>query len=479
MGRIHQHCLMNSSWTISARTLRCGLGYSGCKQYILLRICTRARLTDCRTADWKTKSKELCLQLDPPNGKSPRGLSEHEYQGIELTCIASRFQRDIIASLLWYTSENGRNLTNVMLAFYHCTNVDISLMFCDSAWISLNCELPVMTHQMSYEQATNALQHAENGLQNSYLEAIFYAPTLSLEEESCLSMQDPTWWSVPEVSAPHFVQKLHHRQWELVAFHIFGLGPFEVNPNQTTPPLPHSIACSHKLDLRKCLPKQLLSPVPREVSKPTSELSIPALLTNIYCSVEPLQKLKEQYNKQVEVLNGDLADLSIGQKAVDLALKSFGRLDGMVLNHGVLGQVGKIAQADPEQWKHGFDIKAGLPALRETKGKLVFTSSGAAVSAYRGWGLYGATKAAMNHLALSLGEEEPDVTTISIRPGMVDTEMQRELREDHATTLEPQVHSKFTTVHKEGKLLKPEQPGHVMAKLVLDGPKELSGKFLS
>lgn len=85
----------------------------------------------------------------------------------------------------------------------------------------------------------------------------------------------------------------------------------------------------------------------------------------------------------------------------------------------------------------------------------------------------------MNHLALSLGEEEPDVTTISIRPGMVDTELQRELREDHATTLEPQVHSKFTTVHKEGKLLKPEQPGHVMAKLVLDGPKELSGKFLS
>ncbi|OGM48460.1 short-chain dehydrogenase [Aspergillus bombycis] len=189
-------------------------------------------------------------------------------------------------------------------------------------------------------------------------------------------------------------------------------------------------------------------------------------------SVEPLQKLKEQYTKQVEVLNGDLADLSIGQKAVDLALKSFGRLDGMVLNHGVLGQVGKIAEADPEQWKQGFDvnfisfvafIKAGLPALRETKGKLVFTSSGAAVSAYRGWGLYGATKAAMNHLALTLGEEEPD----------------RELREDHATTLEPQVHSKFTTVHKDGKLLKPEQPGHVMAKLVLDGPKELSGKFLS
>jgi NADP-dependent 3-hydroxy acid dehydrogenase YdfG len=73
-------------------------------------------------------------------------------------------------------------------------------------------------------------------------------------------------------------------------------------------------------------------------------------------SVEPLQKLKEQYNKQVEVLNGDLADFSLGQKAVDLAIKTFGRLDGLVLNHGILGQVGKIDKADPEQWKLGFDV---------------------------------------------------------------------------------------------------------------------------
>lgn len=73
-------------------------------------------------------------------------------------------------------------------------------------------------------------------------------------------------------------------------------------------------------------------------------------------SAEPLQKLKSQYNNQVEVLNGDLADLSLPQKAVDLALKSFGRLDGLLLNHGILGQVGKIAQADLQEWKNGFDI---------------------------------------------------------------------------------------------------------------------------
>ena len=56
-------------------------------------------------------------------------------------------------------------------------------------------------------------------------------------------------------------------------------------------------------------------------------------------------------------------------------------------------------------------------------------SSGAAVNAYTGWGMYGAAKAAMNHLALTLSTEEPDVTTMAIRPGVVDTEMQREIRE--------------------------------------------------
>ncbi|KAJ5162751.1 Short-chain dehydrogenase/reductase SDR [Penicillium coprophilum] len=207
-------------------------------------------------------------------------------------------------------------------------------------------------------------------------------------------------------------------------------------------------------------------------------------------SIEPLQKLKEQYGKQVAVLNGDLADFSLAQQAVDIAIKSFGQLDGMVLNHGVLGQIGKIADADVQQWKEGFDInflslvafaKAALPALRESKGKVIFTSSGAAAAGtgYRGWGLYAATKAAMNNFAMSLGAEEPDVTTVSIRPGMVDTEMQRALREDHATGLDAEMHSKFTGVHETGKLLKPEQPGHVMAKLVLDAPKELSGGFYS
>jgi hypothetical protein len=68
---------------------------------------------------------------------------------------------------------------------------------------------------------------------------------------------------------------------------------------------------------------------------------------------------------------------------------------------------------------------------------------------------------------------------VAIEPGLVDTEMQREIHEDFATTLDPQFHSLFTTSHKEGQLLRPEQPGHVIARMVIDDPKSLTGRFLS
>lgn len=91
----------------------------------------------------------------------------------------------------------------------------------------------------------------------------------------------------------------------------------------------------------------------------------------------------------------------------------------------------------------------------------------------------------MNHLAMTLSVEEPAITTVSIRPGVVDTAMQVEIREVHAaegreegTGMTAEDAAKFHGLHKTGKLLKPEQPGHVMAQLATHAPTELSGKFL-
>ena len=201
----------------------------------------------------------------------------------------------------------------------------------------------------------------------------------------------------------------------------------------------------------------------------------------------PLRELEKQYSEQVAVLAGDLADFSLGAKAVDLAKDRWQRLDGLIVNHGTLAPVKRLADSSAEEWRTAFDInffsavamsKAALQPLGESKGRIIFTSTGAATQAYQGWGPYGSSKAAMNHLAMTIAVEEKDVTAIAIRPGTVDTEMQQDIREKHSQAMTTKDAKKFAELKSSGSLLKPEQPGHVIAKLALDGPHELTGKFL-
>ena len=78
---------------------------------------------------------------------------------------------------------------------------------------------------------------------------------------------------------------------------------------------------------------------------------------------------------------------------------------------------------------------------------------------------------------MTLAIEEPDVTTVSVRPGVVDTDMQIEVRGLN-NVMDEKDAKKFKSLHEDGKLLRPEQPGNVMARLASWGERELNGKFL-
>ena len=73
-------------------------------------------------------------------------------------------------------------------------------------------------------------------------------------------------------------------------------------------------------------------------------------------SKAPLDKLKARFPNQVDIVVGDASDFSLAQKAVDTAFKNFGSLDGLVVNHGILEPVGKLRDADVEQWQKLFDV---------------------------------------------------------------------------------------------------------------------------
>lgn len=75
-------------------------------------------------------------------------------------------------------------------------------------------------------------------------------------------------------------------------------------------------------------------------------------------------------------------------------------------------------------------IQVALPYLRQTEGQILMTSSGVSQTPYAAWTAYACSKAAMNWLGACLGREEDQVTVLCVMPGIVDSEFQRQIRED-------------------------------------------------
>lgn len=68
-------------------------------------------------------------------------------------------------------------------------------------------------------------------------------------------------------------------------------------------------------------------------------------------------------------------------------------------------------------------VQAALPLLRRSDGIVVSMSSDAAIEAYEGWGGYGSSKAALDHLHRVLAVEELQLPIYQFDPGDMRTEM--------------------------------------------------------
>ncbi|GAA6001774.1 uncharacterized protein JCM10292_005903 [Rhodotorula paludigena] len=215
-----------------------------------------------------------------------------------------------------------------------------------------------------------------------------------------------------------------------------------------------------------------------------------------------LTALAAKYPGVLLISKGDVAVEEDNKAAVDVAMQSFGRLDALILNAGTLHPLGAVSSlSGPRlaELKSLFDVNFfalvailahAIPYLRtregkdglqegEPAGRVVLVSSGAATGGTTGWAAYNASKAAMNSLGRTLGNEEKDIVTVSVRPGTPDTVMQQKIRELGAEHMSAADHARFTGLHERGELLPPHEPGGVLAGLALEAPAELSGQFVN
>ncbi|WP_328441345.1 SDR family oxidoreductase [Streptomyces sp. NBC_00444] len=140
------------------------------------------------------------------------------------------------------------------------------------------------------------------------------------------------------------------------------------------------------------------------------------------------------YGTRVTALPGDVTDAAHRAQLVAAAWQ-LGGVDLVVSNASALG-VEPLARLDAlplEGLRRALEVNVvaalglvqeALPLLRASgAGAVITVSSDAAAEAYETWGGYGASKAALDHLAAVLGAEEPGLRVWAVDPGDMATDL--------------------------------------------------------
>ncbi len=144
--------------------------------------------------------------------------------------------------------------------------------------------------------------------------------------------------------------------------------------------------------------------------------------------VDAIADLTKKYPEQVTALQLDVTD----DASIATAAKQAGKIDILVNNAGI-GAVGAIEETPMEQVDKLFDVnvkgvlrvtQAFLPAFREQKsGHIINFSSVAGLFSMPGFGIYCASKHAVEAITDALGGElaEYNVAVTAIEPGAFNT----------------------------------------------------------
>jgi NAD(P)-dependent dehydrogenase (short-subunit alcohol dehydrogenase family) len=140
----------------------------------------------------------------------------------------------------------------------------------------------------------------------------------------------------------------------------------------------------------------------------------------------------------VSAIPGDVTDAGHRRQILEAA-ERWGRLDVLVNNASELGDspLPPLSKASQQTFRRVLDVNTlaplalvqeALPLLIRSHSLVVNISSDAALGGYPGWGVYGASKAALDIVSKTLAAElrEDGVSVVSVDPGDMRTKMHQD-----------------------------------------------------
>ncbi|MCF7698793.1 SDR family oxidoreductase [Loktanella sp. M215] len=158
-------------------------------------------------------------------------------------------------------------------------------------------------------------------------------------------------------------------------------------------------------------------------------------------SRERIAELAGEIGKTALAIPCDVSRYWEVEQAVSATVKTFGRIDVIVNNAGVVDPIGVLSHTDPEAWGKTIDInlkgvmhgmRAAMgPMIAQGSGTILTVSSGAAHNPLEGWSAYCASKAGAFMLTQVADRENrgKGLRVMGLSPGTVATDMQREIKQ--------------------------------------------------
>lgn len=193
----------------------------------------------------------------------------------------------------------------------------------------------------------------------------------------------------------------------------------------------------------------------------------------------------------IEALKCDVGNFEQCAETVTRIASEAGPVDVLVNNAGIIGPISPVASADPNEWMQNIAInldgifltcRYALPAMMERDwGRIVNVSSGAARGTTYGWSAYSAAKAGVEVFTGVLAREVANsgVRVNAVRPGIVDTEMQVEIRGSSEDRFSPENVERFRGYKERGLLRNPDDPARLILWLLSPEADDINGETLA
>ena len=190
-----------------------------------------------------------------------------------------------------------------------------------------------------------------------------------------------------------------------------------------------------------------------------------AVLGRSAAPLDAIERAIGERGRQSVSVVADVASWEQAQVAVAKVEQALGPIAILVNNAGIVSALGPLAEVDPAAWARDLAVDLNGPfncaravmagMIKRGWGRILNVTSGAATNPMRGAAAYSVAKAGLNVLTRiqAMELEGTGVVPIAVSPGMIDTDMQAEMRANPIAELDY-----FREAHANGWLRPASEP---------------------